>query len=107
MQKESGTESDLLSESTQGFALVSCSVLILPLSLGLMQALDETERDYETECDPTYRALVGNVSTPDSERCSELETARASGAARFMTSVGAFILTGLIGTAMLLPTNEN
>ena len=97
----------MLSESTQGFALVACSVLLLPLSLGLMQALDETERDYEKECDLTYRALVGNVSTPEPERCSELDAARASGAARFMTSVGAFILTGLIGTAMLLPTNEN
>ena len=107
MQKESGTESDLLSESTQGFALVACSVLLLSLSLGLMQDQDDTERDYEKECDPAFRALIGNFSTPDSERCSELEAARASGAARFMISVGAFILTGLIGTAMLLPTNEN
>jgi len=107
LQKESGTESDLIPDSIKGFALVACSVLLLPLTLDLMQDHDDVEREYEEECDLQYRALVGNVSTPDWALCSELDDARSTRAAWFMTSLAAFVLTGLIGTAMLLPGNEN
>jgi len=107
LQKESGTESDLLSDSVKGFALVAFSVLLLPMSLDLMQDHDDAEREYEMECDPQYRALIGNVSTPDWGLCSELDETRSRKAVLFMTSLGAFVLTGLIGTVMLLPSNEN
>ena len=107
MQKESGTESDLFSDSVKGFALVAFSVLLLPLSLDLMQDHDDVEREYEKECDLQYRALIGNVSTPDWGLCSELDEDRSRKAALFMASLGAFVLTGLIGTVMLLPSNDD
>ena len=97
----------MLSDPVKGFALVAFSVLLLSLSLDLMQDLDDVEREYEKECDLQYRALIGNLSTPDWGLCSELDESRPRKAALFMTSVGAFVLTGLIGTAMLLPSNEN
>ena len=97
----------MLSDSVKGFALVAISVLLLPLSSDLMQDHDDVEREYEKECDLQYRALIGNVSTPDWGLCSELDEDRSRKAALFMTSVVAFVLTGLIGTALLLPSNEN
>jgi len=107
LQKESGTESDLLSDSVKGFALVVCSVMLLPLSLDLMQGHDDAENEFERECDPVFRALTGNDSAIDAGICSQLDEDRSRKLILFITSLGAFVLTGLIGTAMLLPDNDN
>jgi hypothetical protein len=97
----------LLSDMVKGFALVSCSILLLPLSLDLMQDHDDVESEYERECDLQYRALIGNVSTPDWDYCRELDADRSRKATLFMTSLGLFVLTGLVGTAMVFPSNED
>jgi len=97
----------LPSDTVKGFALVLCSILLLPLSLDLMQDHDDVETEYERECDLQYRALIGNVSTPDWGLCSELNEDRSRKATLFMASLGLFVLTGLVGTAMVLPSNEN
>jgi len=72
-----------------------------------MQNHDDAETEYEKECDLQYRAMNGNVSTPDWGLCSELDEARTRKATSFMASLAAFVLTGLMGTAMLLPGDEN
>ena len=95
------------SDTVKGFALVLCSILLLPLSLDLMQDHDDVETEYERECDLQYRALIGNVSTPDWGLCSELNEDRSRKATLFMASLGLFVITGLVGTAMVLPSNEN
>jgi len=97
----------LASDKVKGFALLACSILLLPISLDLMQVHDDIEREYERECDLQYRALIGNVSTPDWGLCTELDEDRSRKAALFMTSLGFFVLTGLVGTVMVLPSNEN
>jgi len=97
----------LLSDPTKGFALIACSIVLLSFSLELMQNHDDAEREYERECDPQYRAMNGNVSTPDWGLCSELDDIRSRKATSFMTSLAAFVLTGLMGTVMLLPGDEN
>jgi len=97
----------LASDKVKGFALLACSILLLPISLDLMQVHDDVEREYERECDLQYRALIGNVSTPDWGLCTELDEDRSRKAALFMTSLGFFVLTGLVGTVMVLPSNEN
>lgn len=97
----------MLSDMVKGFALVSCSILLLPLSLDLMQDHDDVESEYERECDLQYRALIGNVSTPDWDYCRELDADRSRKATLFMTSLGLFVLTGLVGTAMVFPSNED
>jgi len=97
----------LASDKVKGFALLACSILLLPISLDLMQVHDDVEREYERECDLQYRALIGNVSTPDWGLCTELDEDRSRKAAMFMTSLGFFVLTGLVGTVMVLPSNEN
>ena len=97
----------MFSDTTKGFTLVFCSILLLPLSLDLMQDHDDVEMEYERECDLQYRALIGNVSTPDWSLCSELDEDRSRKATLFMTSLGLFVLTGLVGTVMVLPSNEN
>ncbi len=107
MQKESGTESDLPSDSTKGFALIAFSIVLLSFSLELMQNHDDAETEYEKECDLQYRAMNGNVSSPDWGLCSELDEARSRKATSFMASLAAFVLTGLMGTVMLLPGDEN
>jgi len=107
LQKESGTESDLPSDSTKGFALIACSIVLLSFSLELMQNHDDAETEYEKECDLQYRAMNGNVSSPDWGLCSELDEARSRKATSFMASLAAFVLTGLMGTVMLLPGDEN
>mgnify|MGYP001232949277 FL=1 len=95
------------SDTVKGFALVLCSILLLPLSLDLMQDHDDVETEYERECDLQYRALIGNVSTPDWGLCSELNEDRSRKATLFMASLGLFVLTGLVGTVMVIPSNEN
>ena len=97
----------MLSDMVKGFALVFCSILLLPLCLDLMQDHDDVESEYERECDLQYRALIGNVSTPDWGYCSELSEDRSRKATLFMTSLGLFVLTGLLGTVMVFPSNEN
>lgn len=97
----------MASDKVKGFALLACSILLLPISLDLMQVHDDIEREYERECDLQYRALIGNVSTPDWGLCTELDEDRSRKAAMFMTSLGFFVLTGLVGTVMVLPSNEN
>ncbi len=97
----------MASDKVKGFALLACSILLLPISLDLMQVHDDVEREYERECDLQYRALIGNVSTPDWGLCTELDEDRSRKAAMFMTSLGFFVLTGLVGTVMVLPSNEN
>ncbi len=97
----------MASDKVKGFALLACSILLLPISLDLMQVHDDVEREYERECDLQYRALIGNVSTPDWGLCTELDEDRSRKAALFMTSLGFFVLTGLVGTVMVLPSNEN
>ncbi len=95
------------SDIVKGFALVLCSILLLPLSLDLMQDHDDVETEYERECDLQYRALTGNASSPDWGLCSELNEDRSRKATLFMASLGLFVLTGLVGTVMVLPSNEN
>ena len=97
----------MLSDSTKGFALIACSILLLSFSLELMQNHDDAESEYERECDLQYRALNGNVSTPNWGLCSELDETRSRKATSFMVSLGAFVLSGLIGTVMLLPGDAN
>jgi len=97
----------LPSDSTKGFALIACSIVLLSFSLQLMQNHDDAETEYEKECDLQYRAMNGNVSTPDWGLCSELDEARTRKATSFMASLAAFVLTGLMGTVMLLPGDEN
>jgi len=97
----------VVSDITKGFALIACSIFLLPLSLELMQDHDDVEREYERECDLQYRALVNNVSTPDWVLCNQLDDDRSRKAALFMTALLMFVLTGLIGTVMVLPSNEN
>ncbi len=106
MQKESGTESDLPSDSTKGFALIACSIVLLSFSLELMQNHDDAEREYDRECDLQYRAMNGNFSTPDSGLCSELDDIRSRKATSFMGALAAFVLTGLIGTTLILPGSK-
>mgnify|MGYP000238570113 FL=1 len=95
------------SDTAKGYALILCSILLLPLSLDLMQDHDDVETEYERECDLQYRALIGNVSTPDWGLCSELNEDRSRKATLFMASLGLFVLTGLVGTVMVIPSNEN
>ncbi len=95
------------SDSTKGFALIACSIVLLSFSLELMQNHDDAETEYEKECDLQYRSMNGNVSTPDWGLCSELDEARTRKATSFMASLAAFVLTGLMGTVMLLPGDEN
>ncbi len=95
------------SDSTKGFALIACSIVLLSFSLELMQNHDDAETEYEKECDLQYRAMNGNVSSPDWGLCSELDEARSRKATSFMASLAAFVLTGLMGTVMLLPGDEN
>ena len=97
----------MLSDSVKGFALVVCSLMLLPLSLDSMQAHDDAVNAFERECDPVFRALTGNNSAIDDSLCSELEEDRSAKLIVFTTSLAAFVLTALIGTAMLLPGNEN
>jgi len=97
----------LPSDSTKGFALIACAIVLLSLSLELMQNHDDADREYERECDLQYRALNGNVSTPDWAVCSELEDTRSRKAISFMASLAAFVISGLMGTVMLLPGDEN
>ena len=97
----------MLSNPIKGFALIVCSIVLLSFSLELMQNIDDAEREYERECDPQYRALKGNLSTPDWGLCSELDETRSRKATSFMVSLAAFVLSGLIGTAILLPGDEN
>ena len=95
------------SDSTKGFALIAFSIVLLSFSLELMQNHDDAETEYEKECDLQYRAMNGNVSSPDWGLCSELDEARSRKATSFMASLAAFVLTGLMGTVMLLPGDEN
>ena len=95
------------SDSTKGFALIACSIVLLSLSLELMQNHDDAEREYERECDLQYRAMNNNFSTPDWGLCSELDDTRSWKATSFMVSLAAFVLSGLMGTVMLLPGDEN
>ena len=95
------------SDSIKGFALICCSIVLLSFSLELMQNHDDAEREYERECDLQYRAMNGNVSTPDWDLCSELDEARSRKATSFMGALAAFVLTGLSGTVMLLPGDED
>ena len=95
------------SDSTKGFALIACSIVLLSFSLELMQNHDDAERVNESECDLQYRAMNGNVSTPDWGLCSELDDIRSRKATSFMASLAAFVLSGLMGTVMLLPGDEN
>ena len=97
----------MLSDSTKGFALIACSIVLLSFSLELMQNHDDAESEYERECDLQYRALNGNMSAPDGGLCSELDETRSRKAILFMASLAAFVLSGLIGTVMLLPADEN
>ena len=97
----------MLSDSTKGFILIACSIALLSFSLESMQNHDDAEREYERECDLQYRALNGNMSTPDGGLCSELDETRSRKAILFMASLAAFVLSGLIGTVMLLPADEN
>ena len=95
------------SDSTKGFALIACSIVLLSLSLELMQNHDDAEREYESECALQHRAMDNNFSTPDWGRCSELDDTRSRKATSFMVSLAAFVLSGLMGTVMLLPGDEN
>ncbi|MED5397929.1 MAG: hypothetical protein VYD41_01185 [Candidatus Thermoplasmatota archaeon] len=95
------------SDSTKGFALIACSIVLLSFSLEMMQNHEDAETEYEKECDLQYRAMNGNVSSPDWGLCSELDEARSRKATSFMASLAAFVLTGLMGTVMLLPGDEN
>ena len=95
------------SDSTKGFALIAGSIVLLSFSLELMQNHDDAETEYEKECDLQYRAMNGNMSSPDWGLCSELDEARSRKATSFMASLAAFVLTGLMGTVMLLPGDEN
>ncbi len=95
------------SDSIKGFALIALSIVLLSFSLELMQNHDDAEREYESECDLQYRALNGNVSTPDWGLCSELDETRSRKATSFMGSLAAFVLSGLMGTVMILPGDEN
>ena len=95
------------SDSTKGFALIACSIVLLSFSLELMQNHDDAEREYDRECDLQYRAMNGNVSTPDWGLCSELDDIRSRKATTSMASLAAFVLSGLMGTVMLLPGDEN
>ena len=72
-----------------------------------MQNHDDAEREYDRECDLQYRAMNGNVSTPDWGLCSELDDIRSRKVTSFMASLAAFVLSGLMGTVMLLPGDEN
>jgi len=97
----------LLSDSTKGFVLVALSILLLQLSMEMMQNHDDAEREYQTACDLEYRALMGNISMPDWELCNELDQHRSRKAALFMITLASFVITGLVGTVMILPSNED
>ena len=71
-----------------------------------MQNHDDAESEYERECDLQYRALNGNVSTPNWGLCIELDENRSRKATSFMVSLAAFVLSGLIGTTLILPGSE-
>ena len=94
------------SEIIKGLALVICSILLFPVTLDLMQEHDDAMDEYDRECDPTYRALTGNSSALDQALCNSLEDAMTKKARVFMAGLSAFILTGLVGLAMVLPGNE-
>ena len=95
------------SDSIKGFALIALSIVLLSFSLELMQNHDDAEREYASECDLQYRELTGNVSTLDWGLCSELDETRSRKATSFMGSLAAFVLSGLMGTVMILPGDEN
>ena len=97
----------MLPDTAKGLVILACSILLLPLSLQLMQDHDDSEREYERKCDLQYRALIGNNSIPDWSICSQLDDDKSRKAAMFMTSLGLFVLTGLVGTVMVLPNDEN
>ena len=91
------------SDALKGFALVACSLVLFPVSLDLMQEWDDVEREYERECDPQYRALMGNLSSPDKALCDQLAYDRPKALIAFAGSLTLFVVTGLVGLIMIMP----
>ena len=97
----------MLSDSVKGFSLVACSILLLSLSLDSMQDIDDVENEFERECDPMFRSLIGNYSAIDAETCDQLDKERSRKLAVFSATLATFVITGLIGAAMLLPSTRD
>ena len=95
-----------LNDSSKGIALIAISILLVPSVSNLMSSHDQAEREYEQECDLQYRAISGNISTPDAGRCSELDASRAQLASKFFGVLALSIIVSLSGIVMLFPSTE-
>ncbi len=90
-------------DALRGVVLVACSLVLFPVSLDLMQEWDDLEREYERECDPQYRALTGNISSPDKALCDQLADGRPTALVAFAGSLTLFVVTGVVGLTMIMP----
>ena len=93
-------------DSTKGISLIVVSILLVPSVSNLMSSHDQAEREYEQECDLQYRAISGNISTPDAGRCSELDASRSQLASKFFGALALSLIVSLSGIVMLFPSPE-
>ena len=93
-------------DSTKGISLIVVSILLVPSVSNLMSSHDQAEREYEQECDLQYRAISGNISTPDAGRCSELDASRSQLASKFFGALALSLIVSLTGIVMLFPSPE-
>ena len=94
-------------EKAIGFAVVVLAVFLLPLTLQMMQEHDDAVREHERECDTEYRLLVlDTIVPPDPVQCEELEEVKSRKARNFMGSLLMFVVSGVAGLAMLLPSGD-
>ena len=95
-------------EMASGLAIVSLAVLMFPFTLQMMQEHDDTVREHERECDTEYRLLVlDTIVPPDPVLCDELEEVKSRKARHFLGSLLLFVVSGVGGLAMLLPSGDS
>ena len=97
----------MVSEKITGFAVVVLAILLFPFTLQMMQEHDDAVREHERECDTEYRLLVlDTIVPPDPVLCDGLEEVKSRKARHFLGSLLLFVVSGVGGLAMVLPSGN-
>ncbi len=94
-------------ETKKGASLVVLSIVLLFVSIESIERLDDANKEYEKECDVSYRTIMGNFTTPEQGNCDLLLDAKSTRTLEFLATLSLFLVTSLAGLATLLTPDEN
>jgi hypothetical protein len=90
-----------------GIVCVILALIMIPTTISALNNWDNSEEEYKSGCDPTYRVYMGISTDVSPEECDILKDEEVLNLQLFLLSLFIFLISSLVGLILILPNSTD